>query len=889
MDQLRPRVACLAVILALLTAAAPAQAAVSAFWQELDGSASGTGVSQAADPAAVFDTAVAVDENGHPVVVYTEYPTPDAILGAITVKRWTGAAWQTLSGPSGIGEGYEPRVQVAADGTIYVAWLTDDDDGNAEIRLRAWNGSAFVELDGSDSPGGLSGANPGITPPFSLAVGDDGNPIVAFLAVAETGVVLVSPTPAIVDGTTQVYVRRWTGATWEFVGSGFEGGGASDAVSFTSSSKAVLHDVDTPSLTVDSTGAPVVAFTYFTTIAGIPVANTDIYVTRWNGAEWTAVGRPVPAADGTAGRGGAGGVSNSASGSFIPSLAADATGRLVLAWEEDAAGGATYVWVRRWTGTTWAALGTSASGSGITQTGTSNSLPRVAVDVLGRPVVTWSALTVPEDPAQIFVRRWNGSTAWEDVGFHSSRDGGISEAALDAHQPALDLTATSGPIVAWLDALESGTNQIFLRQYFTGSTFALTTRVSGKGTVSSDPGGVACSAGACEASFPSGTSVTLLPQGSLGWSFAGWVGDCTGTGSCTLDMTAARSVNASFVAVHALNVAVATPSGTSGQGAVGSLTGPAGTCLFGGGGDCGSDVVRGTPVSLQAVVEPGNKFLRWSGGPCSGRSNASCAFTMSANVSTTALFRAVTDVSVAKAGNGAGTVTGSGISCGADCAQQVYTGTVVRLTPTPATGSVFLGWTGDVCDGQATGACLVPTAGELNRSVTATFALTQRLLTVTVVGEGAVSGPGVACDDATTPCALVFDYGTTLPLTAVAAPGHRFTGWSQGCTGVAGCTARMTANRSVTATFKPEFGLTVTQTGDSPAPGAIKSSPAGINCGVDCNHTYLVGTSVTLTRATPTAGTTFSWGGDCAFRGSSPTCTLTLGANASVTADYSVP
>jgi hypothetical protein len=348
-------------------------------------------------------------------------------------------------------------------------------------------------------------------------------------------------------------------------------------------------------------------------------------------------------------------------------------------------------------------------------------------------------------------------------------------------------------------------------------------------------------------------------------------------------MTAARSVTASFVAVHALNVAVATPPGTSGQGAVGSLTGPAGTCLFGGGGDCGSNVVRGTRVSLQAAAEPGNRFLRWSGGPCDGRTSVSCAFTMTTNVSTKALFRAVTGITVAKAGNGAG------ISCGGDCFQEVYTGTIVTLTPTVATGSVFLGWTGDVCDGQATGKCLVPTAGELNRSVTATFALTQRLLTVTVVGAGAVSGPGVACDDATTPCALVFDYGTTLPLTAVAAPGHRFTGWSQACAGVAGCTARMTANRSVTATFKPEFGLTVTKTGDSPTPGAITSSPAGINCGVDCDHTYLAGTSVTLTRATPAAGTTFSWGGACAFRGSSPTCTLTLGAGASVTADYSLP
>lgn len=142
--------------------------------------------------------------------------------------------------------------------------------------------------------------------------------MVAFPGVAKTGIANASAVPAIVDNTTQVYVRRWTGSAWVFVGSNFAGGGASLAVSFKGATGTVLHDADAPSLTVDSLGAPVVAFTYYTALNGQPIANTDMFVRRWNGSAWTAVGPAVPDEDTAAGRGGATGVSNTAGGSYNP-------------------------------------------------------------------------------------------------------------------------------------------------------------------------------------------------------------------------------------------------------------------------------------------------------------------------------------------------------------------------------------------------------------------------------------------------------------------------------------------------------------------------------------------------------------------------------------------
>jgi phospholipase C len=66
--------------------------------------------------------------------------------------------------------------------------------------------------------------------------------------------------------------------------------------------------------------------------------------------------------------------------------------------------------------------------------------------------------------------------------------------------------------------------------------------------------------------------------------------------------------------------------------------------------------------------------------------------------------------------------------------------------------------------------------------------------------------------------------------------------------------------------------------------GTISSSPAGINCGTTCSATFASGMQVMLTE-TAGANSSFSgWTGDCS--GSSPTCTLTLGANQQVTATF---
>jgi hypothetical protein len=316
---------------------------------------------------------------------------------------------------------------------------------------------------------------------------------------------------------------------------------------------------------------------------------------------------------------------------------------------------------------------------------------------------------------------------------------------------------------------------------------------------------------------------------------------------------------------------------------------PTGTIDCGSGGNVCSNVLDyGTAVVLRATPIFGTRFVSWTGTVCNGRTVATCEFRMTGNVSVTPNYRNVTTLSLNKSGRGTVTSTPAGISCGLACGSATFDfarGALVRLIATPPVGWTFNGFSGS-CTGPT---CTVNTSAE-TASVGASFTIQSRRLQVTVVGNGSVSGGGFVCGPSTTPCSEDFDYGTTVPLTPLAAPGYRFTGWAQGCVGASLTTCRplLTVNRSVTATFRPVFTLTVTKTGNSNS-GAITSTPGGISCGVtvvDCSQDYLGGTTVTLVRSAPVTGTVFRWLGACASRGTSATCVLPMNANVSVVGEY---
>jgi hypothetical protein len=92
-----------------------------------------------------------------------------------------------------------------------------------------------------------------------------------------------------------------------------------------------------------------------------------------------------------------------------------------------------------------------------------------------------------------------------------------------------------------------------------------------------------------------------------------------------------------------------------------------------------------------------------------------------------------------------------------------------------------------------------------DRIVTATFATNPTLTVLKAgTGNGAVSSgsAGIACAETCVAHSAAYAPGTAVTLTATAADGSTFTGWSGGsCAGTISCTVSLDAARTVTATF----------------------------------------------------------------------------------------
>ena len=101
------------------------------------------------------------------------------------------------------------------------------------------------------------------------------------------------------------------------------------------------------------------------------------------------------------------------------------------------------------------------------------------------------------------------------------------------------------------------TNSASVTASFTAGSQSPTLTVSlagtGAGTVTSNPAGINCGT-TCSVTFNSGTSVTLTAAPVTSSTFAGWTGSCSGTGSCTVVLTANSAVGATFNVAAGINL-----------------------------------------------------------------------------------------------------------------------------------------------------------------------------------------------------------------------------------------------------------------------------------------------------------------------------------------------
>ncbi len=428
-------------------------------WVEVGtGSASGGGIS---NTGIAIAPSIAVAPDGKPYVVWENNSGGDA---EIYVRTWDGSNWVEVGAGSAsgggisdnIGESNYPSIGIAPDGTPYVAWEDYSNDWNAEIYVRTWDGGSWVEV----GAGSASGAG----------ISNDAGSTLPFLAIAPDG----APYTAWQSGGGEIYMRAWDGFGWAEVGVESAGGlGISNNPGSSSD----------PSLAFAPDGK---AYAAWEDDSG---GNPEIFVRAWHGGNWVEVG---------AGSASGGGISRNAGTSSVPSIAIAPDGKPYAAWADDTSGDYE-IYIRAWDGNNWVEVGTgSASGGGISNTAGTSFAPSMAVAPDGTPYAAWTVYS--GGGAEIYVRAWDGS-AWAEVGAGSASGGGISNTARVASAPSLAIAADGTPYAAWADD-STGDWEIYVRSW-NGVSWAEV------GTGSASGGGISSTA-----AVSAEPTVALAPDGT---------------------------------------------------------------------------------------------------------------------------------------------------------------------------------------------------------------------------------------------------------------------------------------------------------------------------------------------------------------------------------------
>jgi len=270
-------------------------------------------------------------------------------------------------------------------------------------------------------------------------------------------------------------------------------------------------------------------------------------------------------------------------------------------------------------------------------------------------------------------------------------------------------------------------------------TLTLTKSGTGSGTVTSNPSGINCGAD-CSETYTSGSGVTLTATPASDSTFAGWGGGCSGCGTkstCEITMNADRTCSATFNKVTTTTTTTTSTTTTTTT----TTTIPATT----------------TTTTLMPPTPPSGSFT----------------LTVTRKGSSSSLIQA-TGCSLTWSGN-TGTCTVNG-------------GTSITLTPKPASGYTWNGWSdgtgsASVCQGENPCSFVITQ----NSSVTGTFSTMQPpgfnpVLSVLKAGTGqstvTSTPPGISCGPQ---CSKDYAIGTEVSLAVITEPGSVFIGWSGDC------------------------------------------------------------------------------------------------------------
>ncbi len=162
-------------------------------------------------------------------------------------------------------------------------------------------------------------------------------------------------------------------------------------------------------------------------------------------------------------------------------------------------------------------------------------------------------------------------------------------------------------------------------------------------------------------------------------------------------------------------------------------------------------------------------------------------------------------LTVSRAGTGSGLVSSQdgGIDCGLDCQELYDEGYTVTLTATPAEGSVFGGWSGDVTSANNP----IKITMDSDKAVTAKFVPAEDTYTLTVLKSGPGNGKVTSEDeeiDCGEVCSATYPAGTLVKLIATPDEFSGFDSWQGDISGTTRTISFiMDSDKTAVAVFGP--------------------------------------------------------------------------------------
>jgi len=377
---------------------------------------------------------------------------------------------------------------------------------------------------------------------------------------------------------------------------------------------------------------------------------------------------------------------------------------------------------------------------------------------------------------------------------------------------------------------------------------------SGKGMITAT--GINCGID-CTETYPQGTVVTLTASPSTGSTFSSWTGCNSVSGNtCTVNMTANKSVSAAFTLSQ--YTLTATKTGTG----MGTLTASGLSCT---GNTCAGIYNYNDMVYINLTADTRSIFDGWIG--CDSVTDTVCTILISGDRDVTATLHLEYALVVTHEGTGDGGITSdpSGIDCESTCSDTFVVGTPIRLTAKPYTGSVFAFWSGgcvgttDTCDLTMTDD--IEVAAHFVPYGTKEYNLKVKRVNKNQ-GDGVVTSNdgNITCGES---CSSKYYKDTVVTLSALANDNSVFIGWkpeTPTCTGTYPCTVTIDKAKTVQAIFVGDYTLKVVSQSKKGGTGLVSSTPSGISCSPGnkegCAATYPYAEYVTLS-VSPDAGSVF--------------------------------